>query len=143
MGQQVKVTRLLDLSRTAGMRGWTFLSKTANYSVTNADSGKTFIATGNSAATVKFTLPLTNATAGCFWNFIVMNIAGCLVKATTTNTIIAQGIAVNASVGMTTINIAYADYKVGTYVTAYSDGTWYYLYNNAVLNTAAKAMVED
>ena len=73
MGQQVKITRKLDLSKRAIMVGLKTIVKTANYSVSELNDPGSLIIANNSAQKICFTLPAVTAVNGMVFSFFNMN----------------------------------------------------------------------
>lgn len=105
-----------------GLPKVTVVAKTANYTLTEADSGKVFTNVGASGS-VTFTLPAVATSAGLHYKFISAVLAQNMVIAAPANTMVAGN-----DIAATSITFSTASEIAGNGVEVFCDGTLWYAF---------------
>lgn len=139
--QNLKITRELDLSQTAQIKGQRILVKDLNYAVDRTLDSGSIMCASNNEQNVYFFIPPANTCGGRFFTFININTAPMFIYhpvGTATNCMtdgqIFCELSVNTSHLINCINFTEIT-NVGTGCTLVSDGTKYLLFNNQIGNT--------
>lgn len=109
-------------------------AKTADYTVTAADSGKVFTTLG-AAGAVNFTLPAVADGAGCEWRFMAAVAQNMVITAP------ADKLVTFNDAAATSLTFSQSGEIIGTGVTIVGDGSFYYAFvhlaKEAVTHTVA------
>jgi len=126
MAQQEKLTKKLDLKKSATITGRRVLAKEANYSIDKKLDSGSFIFANNSGQVIYFSLPPVNAVNGQYWHFTTIN-TGKMHVVGDTNAIVD-------SFGVVQKAINFGTGQEGEGGVLVSDGIKYYLTSTMQLN---------
>lgn len=136
MPQQEKITRKLDLAKSARVEGVRILAKTANYTVDPLlDSGSYILAQqANETHVIFFTLPTLATCNGHFWNFSTVNLGSMQIVSPASNAFVT-------AFGVNTLGVNFAGSKPGLGCRVIASGAKYYIVSANPFGSSIQANV--
>lgn len=138
MAQQEKLTKKLDLSKSARIVGRRLIAKAANYEIdyrTDADSGS-LIVVDNSSQSVWITLPTITGSDGKYFNFFNANTGEMHITAATNVMINRLGTTISG------VNYGQLGGILGASCGIWGDGAFWYHIDSSPINTVAMANID-
>ena len=133
MPQQEKITKKLDLAKSARIEGVRIVAKAANYTVSEYLDSGSYIAADNSSQVIWFTLPPVASCNGHFWNFFAANSGKFQIVAATNVLVSDYGVATKA--------VNFGNGKEGEGCRVICDGAKFYLVGVNPLGSSIQANV--
>ncbi|KKK99311.1 hypothetical protein LCGC14_2634030 [marine sediment metagenome] len=135
MAQQEKITKKLDLKKSAVITGVRILKKDVSYTLSAKNDSGSYIAANNSSlAPTLFTLPALADCNGQFWNFFSSNATSFHVLSPASNAFVSD-------YGVNTLGVNFGHISEGQGCRVICDGSKYYLVGATPFASAIQANV--